>query len=199
MIYKFSEHPEDKESVLSQLLSLRSSIREGSLTKSKFDFTDLECETDNEHKKEVCDEYYRGPHHGSFHDEGWEIDIENCTEETKSLQMKDLITILIVFEEKYFDEDIAQFAKRIKEEIDLNYIGTNAIIATNIQHNTFSDTLDIKNVQIIKFPISTTKSIMWLTLVRMVKTPYVLVGRSLHTFYGKWANLERSIRLLGSK
>ena len=165
---------------------------------SKAGPVETECQAENNQKKVVCDEHYLGPWQGSWHDEGWEIDMINCTQDTKNVEMKDLITILIVFEEKYFNEDVVQFAKRISEEINLSYKGVKALIATNHQYKTFSSTFDIDNVQVIKLSKSATKSDMWLSLVRMTKTPYVLVGRSLHTFYGKWINFERSIRILGS-
>ena len=186
--------------MISQLHSLKSRINNGTLTTSKSSSVEAECQiSDNEQRKEVCDEHYQGAYHGLWHDEGWVIDSRNCTLETKSIQMKDLVTIVIVFEEKYFNEDVIQFANRLSEEINLSYKGVKALIATNHPYKQIPSTLDIDNIQITKFSMSETKSEMWISLIRRVKTPYVLVGRSLHSFYGKWINLERSVRLLGSK
>ena len=198
MDYIFLGHNSDSETILAKLQGLKNRISENALVVAKAGPVETQCQSENHQKKEVCDEHYLGPFHGSWHDEGWEIDMKNCTQDTKDVEMKDLITILIVFEEKYFNEDIIQFAKRISEEINLSYKGVTALIATNHQYKTFSSTFDIDNVHVVKFSISASKSDMWLSLARMVKTPYVLVGRSLHTFYGKWINFERSIRILGS-
>ena len=177
-------------------------MKDGTLTIAKTNMVETDCYAYNQQKKEVCDEVYRGVYQGTFHDEGWKIDFENCPQETKSVRMKELITILVIFEEKYFNEDVISFSKRISEEINLSYEGIKVFIATKQQYkhqNDFSSDLNTNNVQVIKYSSSTSKSDIWLSLVRMVKTPYVLIGRTLHQFHGNWANIERSIRLLGSK
>ena len=40
-------------------------------------------------------------------------------------------------------------------------------------------------------------STIWQKMIEYSETPYILVGRRLDAFHGEWANLERSIRLLG--
>ena len=198
MDYIFLGHDSDSETIIAKLYGLKRRISENTLVVSKAGPVETQCQSEDNHRKEVCDEHFLGPFHGSWHDEGWQIDMKNCTQYTKSVEMKDLITILIVFEETYFNEDVIQFGKRINEEINLSYKGVKVLIATNHQYKTFSSTFDIDNVHVKEFSKSATKSDMWLSLVRMAKTPYVLVGRSLHTLYGKWINFERSIRILGS-
>ena len=38
---------------------------------------------------------------------------------------------------------------------------------------------------------------IWQEMIEHSVTPYILVGRRLDAFHGEWANLERSIRLMG--
>ena len=40
---------------------------------------------------------------------------------------------------------------------------------------------------------------IWKQMIEQVKTPYILVGRNINGFHKEWANLERSIRLLGDE
>jgi hypothetical protein len=155
-----------------------------------------ECTANDPNLKEVCDEYYRGPYFGFWQDGGW---VQNCSRATSRTKIKDLITILIIYNPKHFDEDVEQFANRFSEELNLSYPGMMGIIATSIQLPSMASSLNFKGVQLINFPLSYSENEMWLSLIHMAKTRYVLVGRSLHTFYGKWANIERSIRLFGSK
>ena len=158
-----------------------------------------ECTANDPNLKEVCDEYYRGPYFGFWQDGGWVADTQNCSRAITEIKIKDLITILVIYNAKYFDEDVEQFANRFSEELNLSYLGMKGIIGTKIKLLSLTSSMHFKNVQLIYFPPSHSENDMWLSLIRMAKTRYVLVGRSLHTYYGKWANIERSIRLLGSK
>ena len=163
------------------------------------DSDERECTANDPNLKEVCDETYRGPYFGFWQDGGWVTDTQNCTQDTTRTKIKDLITILIIYNEKNFDEDVEHFANRFSEELNLSYPGMNGIIATRIQLPSVASSMNFKSVQLINFPLSYSENEIWLSLIHMTETRYVLVGRSLHTFYGKWANIERSIRLLGSK
>ena len=92
-----------------------------------------------------------------------------------------------------------RFAHRFSEELNRSYPGVRCVIATKSQLPLSESSGNFKSVRLVKFPLSYSDNDMWLSLIHMAETRYILVGRSLHTFYGKWINIERSIRLLGSK
>ena len=182
------------------MTNLKNEVSEGTVAKNKQDPDQSECNANEPNLKKVCDEYYRGPYFGFWQDGGWVMDIKNCSLATKLIQIKNLITILVVYnDEKYLGKSIIKFAKRLSEDLDLYYPGLTGMIGTKVQIPSSAYHREIRNIEIIRFPKPTSDSDMWLALIQKTKTPYVLVGRSLHTFYGKWANLERSIRLLGSR
>ena len=197
--YDFVENNTLSQQLIKQLTNLKREITQGTVAKDKQDPDQRKCNSNDPHFKQVCDEYYRGPYFGFWHDGGWVTDSRNCSLSTKRIQIKSLITVLLVYKEKYLNENVIQFAKRFSEDLDLYYPGMAGMIATKTQLPSSAYYFQIKNVEIIKFSISSSESDMWLSLIQKTKTPYVLLGRSIHTFCGKWANLERSIRLLGSK
>ena len=198
-IHNFSENNTTKESLIIRLQNFKFEVSQGKVVTDKKDPDQMECTANDPHLKPICDEYYRGPYFGYWHDGGWVTDRKNCSQTTKNNEMKDLLTVLIIYQEEYFDEDVIKFANRFNDKLNMAHRGMRGIIGTKTELPTSTSSIQIKNVQVIKFSTFSSESEMWLFLIRRVNTPYVLVGRSLHTFYGKWANLERSTRLLGSK
>ena len=180
------------------MTKLKNAIKQGTVIKDIEDPSENECSAGNPHLKLVCDEYYRGPYFGFWHDQGWVMDMENCSLATKRTQIKELITVITVYKEDYKDETVVEFGKRFSRDLRDSYTGMMGLITAQT-HPSSLDNIHFNNVHIVNFGLASSESAMWYSLIRSARTPYVLVGRSLHTFYGKWANLERSIRLLGSK
>ena len=181
------------------MTQLRNSIKKGTVIQDLEGSTEDECSAKDPDLIFVCDEYYRGPYFGFWHDQGWVMDMENCSMATKRTKIKNLITVVTVYEQQKFQhEHVIQYSKRFSRDLDNNYPGVVGLVATKSRLS-LSNAVAFNNVKIIEFSPTSTESEMWYSLISSAKTPYVLVGRSLHTFYGKWANLERSIRLLGSK
>ena len=181
------------------LESLKNQVGRGSVAFNKKQHEIQECKASIESQIEVCDEYYRGPYIGFWHDAGWATNYENCSEVTKRIRTRDLITILIVYDDKHISEDIVKYIKTLSDNLSIFYSGVLAIIAIQTEDSLPVSSFSSKNVEIVQYSASYSKSEIWLSLIRKATTPYVLVGKSLHTFVGQWANLERSIRLLGSK
>ena len=56
-----------------------------------------------------------------------------------------------------------------------------------------------ENVKLFTYSASTkdVNGKIWRKMIEHSETPYILIGRRLDAFHGEWANLERSIRLIG--
>ena len=181
------------------LESLKYQVGRGSVAFNKKRHEIQECKASIESQIKVCDEYYRGPYMGFWHDAGWATNYENCSEVTKRIRMRDLITILILYDDKHISENIMEYSNQLSDNLSILYSGVSAIIAIQTDDSLPVSSFPSKNVEIIQYSASYSKSQIWISLIRKAKTAYVLVGKSLHTFVGEWVNLERSIRLLGSK
>ena len=181
------------------LKSLKYQVGRGSVAFNKKQHEIEECKASIESQIEVCDEYYRGPYIGFWHDAGWATNYENCSDVTKRIRMRDLITILILYDDKHISEDIIEYSNNLSDNLSILYSGVSAIIAIQTEDSLPVSSFPSKNVEIVQYSTSYSKSEIWISLIRNAKTAYVLVGKSLLTFVSQWANLERSIRLLGSK
>ena len=181
------------------LESLKHQVSRGSVAFDKKQHEMEECKASIESQIEVCDEYYRGPYNGFWHDAGWATNYENCSEVTKRIRMRDLITILILYDDKRISEDIMEYSKNLSDNLSIFYSGVLAIIAIQTEDSLPVSSFPSENVEIVQYSSSYSKSEIWIRMIRKAKTAYVFVGKSLHTFVGQWANLERSVRLLGSK
>ena len=181
------------------LESLKYQVGRGSVAFNKKQHEIEECKASIESQIEVCDEYYRGPYIGFWHDAGWATNYENCSDVTKRIRMRDLITILILYDDLHISEDIIEYSNNLSDNLSILYSGVSAIIAIQTEDSLPVSSFPSKNVEIVQYSTSYSKSEIWLSLIRNAKTAYVLVGKSLDAFVGQWADLERSIRLLGSK
>ena len=181
------------------LESLKYQVGRGSVAFNKKQHEIEECKASIESQIEVCDEYYRGPYIGFWHDAGWATNYENCSDVTKRIRMRDLITILILYDNKRISQDIIEYGNNLSDNLSILYSGVSAIIAIQTEDSLPVSSFPSENVEIVQYSASYSKSEIWISLIRNAKTAYVLVGKSLHAFVGQWADLERSIRLLGSK
>ena len=181
------------------LENLKYQVGRGSVAFNKKQHEIEECKASIESQIDVCDEYYRGPYIGFWHDAAWATNYENCSDVTKRIRMRDLITILILYNDKHISEDIIEYSNNLSDNLSILYSGVSAIIAIQTEDSLPASSFPSKNVEIVQYSASYSKSEIWISLIRTAKTAYVLVGKSLHTFVSQWANLERSIRLLGSK
>ena len=68
-------------SLTMELDSLNKAIELGNVGKDMEHPDQLECTATNPQSKLVCDEHYRGPYYGFWHDESWVIDTTNCSME----------------------------------------------------------------------------------------------------------------------
>ena len=113
----------------------------------------------------------------------WKIDYENCSHEARKPNWGKLLTVLIFCQDSSCLDQL-----QIQESFRKFYPGINVI------QGTLSDTstLSYQTLRIVK---AVNASAGWWDMIKLVKTPYVLLGRSL-SYLSNASKLERSIRLL---
>lgn len=152
-----------------------------------------QCQAEDRQDRVVCGEAYLGAFHGQSHSDSWVTNTSDCSELARSSNLATLVTVLVNLEEAGGNNDPGRFLGRLSQ--DLREMGVKALIAApkEIDMEERWDNLEL-------VPSSdTTPGETWKIMVDRVTTPYVMVAYNLEILFGKWANLERSIRLLGSK
>ncbi len=136
----------------------------------------------------VCPEKYLGASaNGKCHKSTWDLDRDpqKCGEQAMSPDWGELLTV-ILYPRHYLT------AREVKEQlVSEEYQGVRVHIASVVDSNSVEERGLPDEVTIVE----SHGDAPWSALAWSVRTPYVLVGRDLHSLW-KWARLERSIRLL---